>query len=234
MKIEVLSSGSEKGNSYWVSDGETNLLLDCGIRRKDIASAIFRLGLSGIDAVLVSHEHQDHSKGVKELLRIGQDVYMSQGTAKALGVEDRAQIMGAHSWYNIDNWTIKPFAVEHDAAEPFGFILYSQTTTEKLLYVTDTPYIPVKVEGLTHALLEANYSLPIMKEQVAAGRVDATVKHRVLWNHQSIDTVLKFLRETDRSRLQEVILLHLSDANSDEAGFKTRVEELCGCRVRVA
>lgn len=239
MRIEVLSSGSEAGNSYWVSDGQTNLLLDCGIRRKQIAQALRERGLPGIDAVLVTHEHQDHARAVKELLRIGQDVYMSLGTARALGVEGQAKIIGPllenEGCYLIGSWNLAPFPLVHDAAEPLGFALDSEASRERLCYITDTQYIPPAWgNGCTHLLLEANYSLQKLKENVAAGTESAAKKHRVLWNHQSIDTVLKFLRETDRSRLQEVVLLHLSDSNSDEAAFKKAVEELCGCRVRVA
>jgi len=234
MLIETIASGSS-GNCVLISDGATHLLLDAGISRKQIAEAIRAKGLPGVDAVLVSHGHGDHSKGVKGLLRMGIDVYMSKGTAKELGVEDRVKIIGAYGWGIIGTFKVSPFEIRHDAQEPLGFRLESAVTGEALCYATDTQYIPPAWgNGCTHLLLEANYSLEKLKENVASGEIDGARKHRVLWQHQSIDTVLKFLRATDRSRLQSVWLLHLSNANSDEIEFKRAVEEIVGCPVHIA
>lgn len=235
MRIEVIASGST-GNCYWVSDGQTHLLLDCGIRRPVIATEMHTRGLPGIDAVLVTHEHQDHSKAVKPFLGLGYDVYMGKGTSEALGLlygQDRTVQAGVQR--AIGTWLVSPFAIEHDAAEPLGFRLFSGATHEALLYATDTQYVaPRHGDGCAVLMLEANYDLDRIRENVAAGEIDAARKHRALWQHQSIDTVLKFLRETDRGRLQAVYLLHLSDANSDEDEFKRRVAEIAGCPVIIA
>lgn len=234
MRIEVIASGST-GNCYWLSDGESHLLLDAGIPRKQIAEAIHRMKLPGVDAAVVSHEHMDHAKAVKELLRLGVECYMSRGTAKALGVTDRVHLLAAGDQQCKGTWMIRPFAVEHDAADPLGFVLHSDVTGERLLYATDTQFInPRFGDGCSVVMVEANYLLEKIKANVRSGEVDQAVKHRVLWNHQSIDTVLKFLRGTDRSKLQEVVLLHLSDSNSDEVAFKQAVQRLTGCAVRIA
>jgi phosphoribosyl 1,2-cyclic phosphodiesterase len=234
MNIQVLASGSS-GNCYWVSDSETHLLIEAGIARKKIGEYIHRHQLPGVDACLLSHGHQDHSRCVKDLLRMGIDTCMSEGTAEALGISDRIQILNAGHSVVIASWDVTAFKIEHDAPDPLGFILQSSHTGERLCYATDTMFIPPHYgDGCTHLMLEANYSLDKIKDNVQSGDVDRAVKHRVLWNHQSIETVLKFLRETDRSRLREVVLLHLSDANSDEVEFRKAVAEIVGVPVRVA
>lgn len=235
MRIEVLSSGSEKGNCYAVSDGATGLLLDVGISRKQIAESLHKLGGLTVDAALVSHSHLDHSRAVKELLRLGADVRMSKGTAEALGVDGRAKVLTANVMDHIGSWVINPFKVEHDAPDPLGFRLWSERDLEAILYATDCQYIkPLWGDGCSVVMVEANYDLARLKVNVSSGEIDKARKHRALWCHQSIDTVCKFLQEMDRSRLEQVILLHLSDANSDEADFKRRVQEICGCTVRIA
>lgn len=169
------------------------------------------------------------------MLRLGIDCAMSKGTAEALGVLKRVHLLGEHYVSTVGSWTVKSFAIVHDAPEPLGFVLHSNPTDERLLYGTDTQYIPPRYgEGCTILALEANFSLEKIKANVASGEVDRARKHRTMWNHQSIDTVLKFLKETDRSRLQEVWLLHLSDANADEQLFKRMVQEVTGCRVQIA
>lgn len=234
MRIEVIASGST-GNCYWVSDGHTHLLLDCGIPRQKIMGQLHQRGLQRPDAVLVSHEHQDHSKAVKDLLRVGIDVWMSKGTANGLGLEHPMCEFRYGLIETIGSWRVFPFTVEHDASEPMGFLLQSDTAAGRLLYATDAQYVNPRLgDGCTILALEANFSLEKIKANVASGEVDRARKHRTMWNHQSIDTVLKFLKETDRSRLQEVWLLHLSDANADEQLFKRMVQEVTGCRVQIA
>ena len=86
MDIKVLSSGS-RGNAYLVSDGVTPILLECGIPIKRIREGLgFKLG--EVAGCLISHEHQDHSKAIRDVLRMGVYVYTSPGTIEALGLDN--------------------------------------------------------------------------------------------------------------------------------------------------
>jgi phosphoribosyl 1,2-cyclic phosphodiesterase len=136
--IEITSlASSSKGNCYRVTDGNTPLLLECGIPIKDIKRGM-GFKLSEIKGCLVSHEHQDHSKAHRDVMKTGIDCYMSQGTAAVLGITShRMKIVRPREQFKIDTWVILPFEVEHDAAEPLGFLLANQTG-EKLLFATDT------------------------------------------------------------------------------------------------
>ena len=87
MFIYCYASGSA-GNLYRISsyNYRTNLLIECGLKMKDIRR-ILGLSLNEIDAVLLTHEHMDHSKSINEILRMGIDVYTSKGTAVATKID---------------------------------------------------------------------------------------------------------------------------------------------------
>jgi len=232
IEITPFASGSH-GNCYRITDGRTPLLLECGIKYKDIQKRLnFRA--SEIVACLVSHEHQDHAKAVNDIMRAGIDCYMSQGTAEALGLSGhRVHIIKAKQQFRIGTWAILPFETQHDAQEPLGFLLANQDR-EKLLYATDTYYIRYRFRGLTHIAVECNYSLDILKRNVEAGTVDKALKNRILKSHFSLENVKRFLQANDLSKVQEIWLLHLSNGNSDEARFKREIQELTGKMVFIA
>jgi len=230
MEIQVLASGSQ-GNCYRVSDGRTPLLLECGIRFKEIQQGLnFRL--SEIVGCLISHEHQDHSKAVKEIIKAGIDCYLSRGAAEALGISGhRMRIIKAQQQLRIGTWTILPFDTVHDAAEPLGFLLVSGD--EKLLFATDTAYMRYRFRGLTHIMIEANYQSDILSGNVKSGLVSATVRDRVRRSHFEFSHLKDFFRVNDLSGVKEIYLLHLSDNNSDAKRFKREIQELTGKMVFV-
>jgi phosphoribosyl 1,2-cyclic phosphodiesterase len=231
MEIKVLASSS-KGNCYLVSDGSTSLLLECGIRYSDIQKGL-NFKVSQVDGCLISHEHGDHGKAVKEVMRAGIDVYTSKGTAEALGVAGhRVKTIKARQSFTIGTWTILPFETEHDAAESLGFLLVNKQG-EKLLFATDTYYIKYKFTGLSHIMIECNYSTDILKENIEAGRVPVVMKKRLMRSHFSLENVKEFLKANDLSKVKEIWLLHLSDSNSDEQRFKKEIQQLTGAIVTI-
>lgn len=232
IEIRVLASGS-KGNCYHVTDGSTPLLIECGISFKDIRKKL-NFNTSGIAGCLVTHEHKDHSKGLSELLKAGIECYMSPGTAKAIGIKHhRIKKVQPKKQFKLGTWTVLPFDVQHDTSEPVGYLLMNEQR-EKLLFATDTYYIRYRFPGLTHIMIECNYSLPILIENIEAGRVPRAMKTRLLRSHFSLENVKEFLKANDLSKVQEIWLIHLSDNNSDEARFKREIQELTGKMVIVA
>lgn len=231
MDIKVLASGSS-GNCYYVSDGNSPVLIECGLPWKQIQQGInFRT--SELAGCLVSHEHQDHCKAVKEVMKAGIDCYISQGAAEALELSGhRLHIVKALQQFQLGGWTVLPFDTQHDSREPLGFLLANQDE-DKLLYATDTYYLKYKFRGLTHILVECNYALDILQKNVAAGTVPAAVKDRVLRSHFSLENVKDFLRANDLSKVREIHLLHLSDNNSDAERFKREIQEISGKPVYV-
>lgn len=226
IQIEALASGS-KGNAYKVTDGRTPLLLECGINYRDIQKG-FNFRMSEVSGCLITHEHQDHCRSIKDVLRSGIDVYMSAGTAKALGIRHhRINTVRSREQFQLGTWTILPFDVQHDASEPLGFLLANQEG-EKLLFATDTYYIKYRFRSLTHIMIECNYSMEILNKNIAAGIVPQVMKKRLLRSHFSLEDVKEFLRANDLSKVQEIWLIHLSDNNSDEELFKREIQKLTG------
>ena len=232
IEITSLASGSQ-GNCYRVSDGGSPLLLECGIPYRDIRRKL-RFQMSEIAGCLVSHEHQDHAKAVKDMVKAGIDCYMSVGTARALEIESHRIIYArAKQQFKLDSWTVLPFEVEHDAKEPLGFLLANQDG-DKLLYATDTAYIRYKFSGLTHIMVECNYAEDILDANIASGTLDPVMKNRLVRTHFSLENVKAFLRANDLSKVKEIWLLHLSDGNSDAQRFKREIQELTGKEVYIA
>lgn len=233
MDIKVLASGS-KGNCYRISDGHTRLLIEAGLSVKRIREGLsFRL--SSVGGVLVSHEHMDHARAVKELLLRGHDVYMSQGTADALELKGhRVRPITAGQQFVVGTFWVLPFEVEHDAAEPLGFVLQSRLTGEKLLYATDTYYIRYRFPGLDYILIECNYIPDILEPNVEAGIVPRTLRDRLVESHFGLHNLKEFFGANDLSRVKGIWLLHMSDVNCDAARAKREIQELTGLPVYVA
>jgi phosphoribosyl 1,2-cyclic phosphodiesterase len=231
MKIDILASGSE-GNCYMVSDGETKTMIEAGLPIRKIR------GLSGfklreVSACLVSHDHGDHSKAIPNLMRSGLDCYMSAGTARKTGsTGHRLHILEPMKQISIDSWTLLPFPVDHDAEEPMGFLLGSGR--EKLLYVTDTATIPYKFPGLTHIMVECNYQEKYLQRAVADGKVTATERGRIILNHMSLETLVRWLGLVmDRNSLQQIHLLHGSKRHGQQDEIREAVEVTGGGCVKV-
>lgn len=231
MDIKVLASSS-RANAYRISDGKTALLLEAGLPYKELQRAL-NFKTTELTAVLITHEHKDHSRAVADLAKAGIDCYMSAGTREALGLSGhRIHELWPRVQTQIGTWTVLPFETQHDAAEPLGYLLASGQ--EKLLFATDTYYIRYKFNELTHIMVECNYAADILQENVEAERIPAALKQRLLQSHFSLANVKEFLRANDLSKVEEIHLLHLSDGNSDEARFKREIQELTGRVVMVA
>lgn len=232
IEIKTLATGST-GNCYYVTDGSTPLLLECGISFKNIQKAL-NFKTSDIAGVLVTHEHKDHCKAVREVADRGLNIYMSPGTRDAIGIDHhRIKSVENKKQFKLGTWTILPFDTEHDTAEPFGFLLANQDG-DKLLFLTDTYYCRYKFKGVTHLMVEANYSMKILDENVMSGRIHEGLKMRVMQSHFSLENLLEFLKVNDLSKVQEIHLLHLSDTNSNEEEFKKAVQQATGKLVYVA
>lgn len=176
----------------------------------------------------------DHAKAVPDLLKAGIDCWMSAGTAQALGVSShRVRTTKALEQFTVGEWTILPFDAIHDAPEPLNFLIAHKNGV-KLVYITDTAYCKYKFNGLTHVMIEANYSLDILNKQINAGEVSVDLKKRLLKTHMSLETCKGFLRANDLSKVEVIYLLHMSNQNSDAERFKREIQELTGKMVFIA
>lgn len=233
MEIKVLASGST-GNCYLISDGHTDILIECGLPIKRIKEGL-AYRLSAVDGCLISHEHQDHCKAAKDLMRAGVDCYMSQGTAGALGVSGhRVRMAAAKYLFEIGTLMIMPFETQHDADQPLGFLVSSVRTCEKLLYATDTYYLRYRFPGLDYIMVECNYIKDVLEDNVSAGLVPLALRDRLIESHFSLENVKKFLEANDLSQVKGIWLLHMSDQNCDAGRAKREIQELTGIPTYIA
>lgn len=224
LDIAVYASGSS-GNCYTVSDGETVVMLDCGLPFRRIERLT---GFLLPTAVFVTHEHKDHSKAAQDFMRRGVDAYMTAGTAAALGIEaqHRLHILNPMEQTTVGRITVSAFPTQHDAREPCGFLL--DDGDDRVLYATDTYYIKYQFPGVTKMLIEANHSYKILEENVGAHILKKSLAERLIKSHFSIENVLAFLRANDLSKVKEIWLIHLSDGNADAGKFARMVEAATG------
>lgn len=232
MEIKVLASGSS-GNAYRISDGTTSLLLDAGIPLKAIqVGCSFKV--SQIKGCFVTHNHQDHSKAARDLMRLGVDIYTSQGTIDACRLTGhRAHPLKELQEITVGTFKVLPFDVQHDAPDPLGFLFTSNETGEKLLYFTDTYYIKYRFQGLTHIMAECNYDKETLQRSIDAGYIPIELVPRLMKSHMSLDHFLDMLKANDLHQVRQIYLLHLSNNNSDEKRFKEEVQKLTGAEVYV-
>lgn len=230
MKIITYGSSS-KGNGYLLKEGDSQLLLEAGINPKNIT-----VEWAKVDALLITHEHQDHAKYAKDYLKRGAfSIYATKGTAGELKGVAGYRVMEIEylKQFTVKGWHILAFQVEHDAAEPSGFLIQSPSG-RKVLFATDTYYIRYKFKGITHFLIECNYSIDILTENVANGSIDKGQYKRILKSHFELNNLISFFEANDLSKTEEIHLVHLSDRNSDEELFINEIERVTGIPTYVA
>lgn len=233
LAFEAIASGSG-GNLYRVtSEGHAPLLIEAGVPYKRLQRAL-RFQVTSLAGVLVSHEHGDHARAVPDVLKAGVRVFASPETGDALGVSSHHNFVRIHDGerFQVRDWTVRPFALVHDV--PCLGFLVADARGEKLLYVSDTAYCPVRASGVSIFAIEANYSRGILDRLVEQGTLDHHHAARVIRNHLSLEHAAQLLAASDLTRCREVHLLHLSGGNSDEAAFKAQIERIVGRPVIVA
>ena len=232
MRIQSLASSS-KGNSYHISDSQTNILIECGITAKAIRTGGVRL--SALAGCLITHEHQDHAKYAAEIAEYTK-IYASAGTHSNLDLKNysyQKRTVAAGKQFLVGTLKIVPFSVQHDAAEPVGYLIYSTVNKKRLLFATDTYYIHNRFKGLDYIMVECNFDGELLNKATDSGFLNKSVAKRYWSSHFELSNVIKFLKAQDLSKVEAIYLLHLSDGLSDEVRFKKEIMEATGCPVYV-
>lgn len=220
MRFASLGSGS-KGNALLIESGSTRILLDCGFGLSEVKARLSRLGVAPdeLDAIIVTHEHDDHGGGVPRLAaRHDLPVYLTHGTLAALGVERSAMpdaiLIDTVTPFAIGGLEVRPYTVPHDAREPVQFVLSDGAA--RLGVLTDTgrltPHIARSLSGVDALVLECNHDLDMLMN----GPYPASLKHRVAgrMGHLANAAAAELLQAIDCSRLQHLIAAHLSETNN--------------------
>lgn len=227
LTLKVLGSSS-KGNCYVLDDGQEALVIEAGIPTCEILAAV-GYDVNRIAGCIVTHEHKDHSRHVGDLLDRYVPVYASTGTAAAINRTKAPFVVSLQplETISIGRFKVRGFRVQHDAEEPFGYLI-SHPDSGTILFATDTYYLRYKFAGLSQILIECNYDPLLIKHNVEFGLISESRMERTLKSHMSVVTCVKTLLANDLTEVQNIVLIHLSDENSNEAEFVKRVSGLTG------
>lgn len=233
MVVEVVKSSSA-GNGYLLTDKDESLAIEAGVRFTSYLP-LLDYNIAALEGLLVSHEHGDHAKYVRQFLERGVHVYMSEGT--------RGQIAGGSDFdycfphlvhtvtagkaFRVGGFWVMPFKTIHDAAEPLGFAVMGRSK-RITAFATDTRYLPCKIPKVETWLIECNYSEAILTENVENGTVHPAQAQRVRESHMSLETCKRALAANDLRDAQNIILIHLSSRNSNGKEFQTEIERQTG------
>jgi phosphoribosyl 1,2-cyclic phosphodiesterase len=236
MKLKIINSNSA-GNCYIMEaqDGEA-LLIECGLRFQKIKEAL-KFKLDRVAGCLVTHSHGDHSKAVNDVLKAGIKVWATTGEHQAMGTDkhhnSRFVTSGFPGIVNVGSFKFMPFKIIHDTPDPVGYLI-GHEESGGVLFLTDTVYSPFKFSGLNNIIVEANYCQKILDKRVADGENPKFLRDRVIESHMSIDHCKDLLLANDLSQVNNIVLIHLSDGNSDAGRFKREVQDITGKTVHVA
>lgn len=233
MNLTVVNTGS-KGNAYILkSDTGQVLLIEVGVKFGKIKEAL-NFDLNCVAGCIVTHEHADHSKGMREALVFGVDVYASKGTIEAMKLKHhRLKYMEAKIMYEIGEYKVIPFNTIHDSAEPFGYLI-NHPECGNTMFITDSAYVPYKFPNLNNIIIEANYSLKKIQEKLYANTMLEFLHNRIVKSHMSIETCIEVLTANDLSQVCNIVLIHLSDSNSDAKAFYNIANDITGKKIHVA
>lgn len=231
MRIASLGSGS-RGNATLIQHRDTTLLVDNGFSLRQFRQRLdrFELEPESIDAVLLTHEHGDHSGGVERLCKSHAiPLWTAVGTARAVLAPDfEYHRLVAGRAVTIGTIEVIPITVPHDASEPLQFVFHLPDNGKRLGILTDTGHITRHIievfDRLDALLLEFNYD-PAMLE---SGPYPEMLKQRVggdhghLSNQQSIE----LLRQIDTAGLECLIAAHISEKNNAHSIVDRLIREL--------
>lgn len=232
MLLRCCGSGS-LGNSYaLIADNGEILAIEAGCKFLDFKKMI-EWKISNVVGCIVSHEHGDHARYIKDFMQSGIPVYTAFETQTALETitGERTIAISPRTARQIGSFSVTPFNVPHDTEiECYGYLIKHEEMGQ-LLFMTDLEYCKYNFSKLNieHIMVEANYDMQFVN------RDEPNYEHR-LRGHMSLDTALKFISTNDNPILLNVVLIHLSDKSGNPALFTEETKKTIeyGANVYVA
>ncbi len=226
MRLTLLSSGS-KGNATLIQTDTHTVLLDCGLSRRALSLRLQTLGLhlEDLDAIILSHEHDDHTKGLAQVLKHHPcPLYSHALTLQALAPLVIPQPHPVHPGevVHLGSLEILPFQVSHDAVAPLGFKL--SEAGRSVVHLTDSGFIPQTAHApLANAevyVLESNYDPALlfssMRPYHLKSRIDSVKGHL-----SNVDAAYH-LAHMVGPNTHSIVFAHLSeDCNSPSRTLET-------------
>lgn len=223
MQLIILGSSS-KGNCYLLKSASEILIIEAGIKLSEVKKAV-DFDMSKIVGCIVSHQHGDHAGNVYDFLSNGIHVL---AISEVFGVGSNAfkSVIFPNKGYKLGSFKIYCFSVSHDVP-CLGFTI-EHPESGKILFLTDAMSCDYSFDNLSHVLIEANYSDHILNSNIKAGKVPQSMRPRLLSTHMEIETTKQVLRNQDLTYVKNIVLIHLSDGNSNEKQFVNEIQALTG------
>jgi len=220
VRFVPLASGS-KGNATLVEFGSTRVLVDAGLPPRELCTRLAALDVApgDLDAIVLSHEHQDHVRGAQKFsMKFGVPVAASWETLEAMDRSPQAFAgwidLPVGGEVRIGEVSVTSFPVPHDAASPVGFVIASNGT--RVGIATDlghaTPEIVERLAGCDVLMLESNYDSLLLRD----GPYPWRLKERVSGpsGHLSNAESASLIKHTVGERCRCVVLAHISEKNN--------------------
>ena len=220
MRVCLLASGS-KGNAIFVDTGTSKILVDAGLSATEIINRLASVGVDGneLDAVFVTHEHTDHTRGTGALCRkLKIPLVVSYPTRREINLSLRKiEVVEFESGYpfTFKDMLIDPFPITHDACDPVGFII--ECRDGKIGIATDlgiaTRLVAEKLKGSRLLVIESNHD----EDMLLNGPYPWNLKQRIKSRHGHLSNTesVQLLEEIIHPELAGVFLAHLSEVNND-------------------
>jgi phosphoribosyl 1,2-cyclic phosphodiesterase len=234
MEICALASGS-KGNSIYVSGGGTSLLVDAGLSARELAARLRQADIApeSLQALLVTHDHEDHYRGVEVFSRkFPVRLFANEGTASGIearcpGIGCEWEIFETASVFEIGALRVEAFTVSHDAADPVGFVF--DDGVARLCVVTDlglaTPLVRAKLAQCHVAVLESNHDPDMLMQSSRPWSLKTRIAGRS--GHLSNEDAAELMEAAVPAQMHTLFLAHLSEAcNTPELALGTMRQAL--------
>jgi phosphoribosyl 1,2-cyclic phosphodiesterase len=221
LRVGVLGSGSG-GNAVVIESGKRRILLDAGFSARELGKRMKLLGVdpSGVEALVLTHEHQDHCKGADGFAKkFKVPVYATEGTLAGTWLREdvarSAVLIRSGEPFEVAGFRIEPFLIPHDAREPVGFVV-EDPLGRRVGLVADlgcrTSLAWGRLQDLDVLLLETNHDLDMLRN----GPYPWSLKQRVAGRHGHLSNrdAADGLPELINDRLRWVALYHLSRTNN--------------------
>lgn len=223
MELKIIGSGS-KGNGYVLDAGNEALVIECGVKLLEVKRAV-GFNLSKIVGCIVTHQHNDHAGYAKEYCNAGLLVLALQEVITAKGLEN-AKAITIGRGYIMRGFKVLPFMVKHDV--PCVGYLIQHKQCGKVVFITDTYAMPYDIEGINYWMIEANYADDILEANIERGKILPVMRDRLLLSHMEISNTIGVLQRSDLSQTKSIVLVHLSDGNSNANRFVEDVKRATG------
>lgn len=225
MVLKVLGSSSQ-GNCYILENKNEALIIEAGVRFIEVKKAL-GFDIRKVSGCLITHQHNDHAKYIKAMVESGFPTLALEEVWTAKGVTgSRAYCIERGKGYRLGRFKVLPFDACHDV--PCVGYLIDHPETGRIMFLTDSCMCEYVFPGLNQVMIECNYSDAKLVEAINAGRTLPSQRERLMTSHMELNTCKGFLCANDLTNVANIVLLHLSDNNSDEKNFVSEIERQTG------